>query len=303
MGGTAAADGRIAELRARVQGPVNSIYTTFTRDGALDWPGIRAMIEAGVAGGSEVSLLTYGDSQFDSLSDQEVADLTRVLVEQTAGRALTVAATKRWWQGTTIEFARYCRDLGVDLLMMLPSDHATSAEGKIAWYKAVAREIPVMLVGYPSHDLLDGLLDEPRICAFKEDGTLDYSLDTLIRYGRQWAFITGGMYRRHLAQWPYGCRAFFSWTSSFAPSVAARYWAAVQRGDYAGAAAVVTTIEAPVFRLMSQYPERFQDILRGALELNGVAQRYLRPPRRSLTDAELEELAAVLAPLGLLPHR
>ena len=46
-----------------------------------------------------------------------------------------------------------------------------------------------------------------------------------------------------------------------------------------------------------------KDILRGALALNGVAQRYLRPPRRSLTDAELEELAAVLAPLGLLPHR
>ena len=54
---------------------------------------------------------------------------------------------------------------------------------------------------------------------------------------------------------------------------------------------------------MSRYPERFQDILRGALELNGVAQRYLRAPRRSLTDGEMEELAAVLAPLGLLPHR
>lgn len=91
----------------------------------------------------------------------------------------------------------------------------------------------------------------------------------LIRYSGRWAFITGGMYRRHLAQWPYGCRAFFSWTSSFAPQVAARYWAAVQRGDYEGAAAVVTAIEAPVFRLMSRYPERFQDILRGALELTG----------------------------------
>src|SRR6478735_12463919 len=125
MSAATKADTQILELRARVQGPVNSIYTTFTRAGALDWPGIRATIEAGIAGGSGVGLLTYGDSQFDFLSDQEVAALTRVLVEQTAGRALTVAATKRWWQGTTIEFARYCRDLGVDLLMMLPSDHAT----------------------------------------------------------------------------------------------------------------------------------------------------------------------------------
>src|SRR6478752_3884005 len=106
------------ELRARVRGPVNSIYTTFTRDGDLDWPGIRSMVEAGITGGSEISLLTFGDSQLDFLSDQEVAELTRVMVEQTGGRALTVAATKRWSQRQTLEFARYCKDLGVDLLMM-----------------------------------------------------------------------------------------------------------------------------------------------------------------------------------------
>jgi len=66
---------------------------------------------------------------------------------------------------------------------------------------------------------------------------------------------------------------------------------------------VVRAIEAPVFRLIGRYPERFQDVLRGALELHGVASRYLQAPRRSLTDAELEELAGVLAPLGLLPNR
>src|SRR6478735_7831364 len=284
MGTAATADALIMELRARIQGPVNSIYTTFTRDGDLDWPGIRAMIEAGIAGGSVISLLTFGDSQLDFLSDQEVAELTRVIVEQTAGRALTVAATKRWSQRQTLEFARYCTEIGVDLLMMLPSDHAFSSAGKIEWYKAAAREIPVMLVGFPTFDILDGVRDEPRICAFKEDGTLDYSLGMMIRYQRQWAFVTGGMYRRHLAQWPYGCQAFFSWASTIAPAIAQRYWTAVQANDLTTAAEVVVTIEAPYFKLMDRYPERFQDLHRGSMELNGIAQRYLRAPRRSLDD-------------------
>src|SRR6188472_4523330 len=127
MGAATEADSLMTELQARVQGPVNSVYTTFTREGELDWPGIRAMIEAGISSGSEISLLTFGDSQLDFLSDQEVAELTRVIVEQTAGRALTVAATKRWSQRQTLEFARYCKNLGVDMLMMLPSDHAFSS--------------------------------------------------------------------------------------------------------------------------------------------------------------------------------
>src|SRR6476659_10352529 len=98
MSTAATADTRIMELRARVRGPVNSIYTTFTRDGDLDWPGIRNMIDMGIAGGSDICLLTFGDSQLDFLNDAEVAELTRVVVEQTAGRTLTVAATKRWSQ-------------------------------------------------------------------------------------------------------------------------------------------------------------------------------------------------------------
>src|SRR3954452_116249 len=169
MNAATAADTQIMELRVRVRGPVNSIYTTFTKDGELDWPGIRAMIEAGISGGSDICLLTFGDSQLDFLRDQEVAELTRVVVEQTAGRALTVAATKRWSQRQTLEFARYCKDFGVDMLMMLPSDHAFSSEGKIGWYRSAAHQIPVMLVGFPTFDVLDAVRNEPRICAFKED--------------------------------------------------------------------------------------------------------------------------------------
>jgi dihydrodipicolinate synthase/N-acetylneuraminate lyase len=294
--------GEIAELRSRILGPVNSIPTTFTCDGEIDWPGVRKIIETGITGGSMISLLTVGDSQFDFLSDEEVAELTKVLVEQSAGRAVTVAATKRWWTGTALAFAHYCREIGVDMLMMLPSQHVVSATDLAGWYKAVAEVIPVMLVGKPTHEILDDLLDEPRICAFKEDGTLEYALETMTKYHSQWEFVTGGFYRRHLTQWPYGCRAFFSWTSSFAPHVAQRYWQALQQNDLDSATEVIVRVEVTFAQLARRNPEGWQATWRGAFELNGVAQRYLRPPRRSLNDAEMAELAAALDQIGLLAN-
>jgi dihydrodipicolinate synthase/N-acetylneuraminate lyase len=279
---------------------VNSIYTTFTKDGEFDWPGIRQLIDNGIENGSDITLLTFGDSQLGFMTDQEVAELTRVMVEQSAGRTLTVAATKRWATRTTLEFAEYCKGLGVDLLMTLPMDHVFSDEGKINWYKAAAEVLPIMIVGFPTWGVLDGVKDDPRICSFKEDGTLNYTIDMLVRYPSQWAYITGGTYKRHLVEWPYGVESYFCWASGFAPHVAKEYWSAIQANDTFACARIVRDIEAPLFKLMERYPEMFQDVIRGALELNGVAQRYLPSPRRSLTDAEMEELGAVLKPLGLL---
>jgi len=290
----------ISEIRSRIHGPVNSIYTTFTKDGELDWPGIRQLIENGIENGSGISLLTFGDSQLDFLDDKEVAELTRVMVEQSAGRSLTVAATKRWSTRTTLEFAKYCKGLGVDLLMMLPSDHAFSAEGRIGWYKAAAEIIPVMIVGFPSWPILDGVRDEPHICAFKEDGTLNYTIDMLVRYPAQWAYITGGTYKRHVVEWPYGVQSYFCWGSGFAPHIAKSYWNAIQQNDFTTCTQIVRDIELPLFSLMERFPDMFQDVIRGTLELNGVAQRYLRAPRRSLADAEMDELAATIKPLGLI---
>jgi dihydrodipicolinate synthase/N-acetylneuraminate lyase len=101
-------------------------------------------------------------------------------------------------------------------------------------------------------------------------------------------------------EWPYGVESYFCWASGFAPHVAKEYWSAIQANDTFACARIVRDIEAPLFKLMERYPEMFQDVIRGALELNGVAQRYLPSPRRSLTDAEMEELGTVLKPLGLL---
>ena len=287
-------------IKDRLDGPVNSIPTPFQANGDIDWQGVRNIIDVGIAGGSDVSLLTYGDSQFDHLSDDEVAELTRCLVDQVKGRALTVAATRRWSNAKAVDFAHFCKDLGVDVLMVLPSDHALPA-GKIPHYRAVAEVMPVMLVGWPPHDILDALIDVDNICCFKEDGPLDYAPDAMQKYNAHWKFMTGGGLWRNFTQWPWR-PAFFCFFSSFAPHVAREYWQAYQDTDVATAGRIIRETEKPFAAVSDQVGGGFQALWRATLELNGIASRYLRPPMVSATDEEIDRLREPISALGLITH-
>ena len=136
------------EVREKLTGPIASLTTPFTRDGEIDYPGLRKLIDGNLEGGSNSSLLTYGDSLFSLMTDDEIAEVTRVVAEHTGTRGLTVAADGGWWTGKTVEFARYCREVGVDVLMVKPPIWGASGtvETSVEHYAAVAAEIPVMLV-------------------------------------------------------------------------------------------------------------------------------------------------------------
>jgi dihydrodipicolinate synthase/N-acetylneuraminate lyase len=169
----------------------------------------------------------------------------------------------------------------------------------VGYYKSIAKIMPVMLMGWPAFSLVDQLLDEPRICAFKEDGSMDYGVDACRRYGQRLKMMSGGGLGRHYAYWPYGCRAFMSIWPALKPEMDQRYWNAVQSGDHETATELIKR-NWTMFDASSRYPGGWQAFWRGWFELKGVAKRYLRPPLRSLTDAEMERLKGDLQKLGAL---
>ncbi|MEE2659231.1 MAG: dihydrodipicolinate synthase family protein [Candidatus Latescibacterota bacterium] len=290
----------VEEIRRLLVGPVNSIPTSFHPDGAIDWDGIANIIEVGIASGSQVSLLTYGDSQMEFLSDEETEQLTRFLVERVGDRTLTVAATRRWSTQRMVEFARFSQDSGADVLMVLPSEMASVA-AKVEQYRAVAEVTPVMLVGWPCHGILDQLLDVANICCFKEDGSLEYAAQTLEAYGDHWSFLTGGGLWRNYAQWPW-TDAFFCFFASFAPHVVREYARAARDRDAVTAIRIIRELERPLFALVDRAGGNFQSLWRVALELNGIAHRGLRHPMATATAEQVEVLRQPLEELGLITH-
>lgn len=297
------------EIRSLLTGPVMSVHTPFFRDGEIDYGSLRGLVDRGIEAGSTTMLLTYGDSLFSLLTDDEVAEVTRVVSEQTAGRAAVVAADRIWWTGKTVEFARYAREVGADVLMVLPPDWAGSctADTFVAHYSAAAAEIPVMVVTNVfsrSHELglevLQRLRDKvPGVIAIKDDLVGAFARKMALVLHGHWAVISGGQKANHFDLIHYGCDGYLSTLVTFAPQITQAYWQAVQAGELDAAAGIMRDYDMPYFDYVLRVEGSFDAALHGTYELFGLAQRWRRPPYHSLTDEQMDALSQQLVDLKL----
>jgi dihydrodipicolinate synthase/N-acetylneuraminate lyase len=93
------------EIRAPLTGPVASVRTPFHRDGSIAHDALRGSGEFDIEAGSRSLVLTYGDSLFSVLAEQEVADVTRAVTEQARGQAMVVAAERAYATSRAVEGA------------------------------------------------------------------------------------------------------------------------------------------------------------------------------------------------------
>lgn len=299
------------EIRAGLTGPVASVATPFCRDGSVDYDGLRSYVDFVIAAGSRSVILTNGDSLYTLLTDAEVAEVTRVVVEHCAGRALVVAADRGWATPKATDFAAYCADVGADVLMLMPPDWARSStvETFVEHYRAAAEHMPVMVVtnvfaAWPQPQalaVLERLRDTvPGVCCIKDDLCGAFARRMSMVVHPQWAVISGGQKQNHLDLWPYGCDGYFSTFIAFKPEVAHTYWSAIVAGDRDAAVAVIGKYDVPLFDSMGGVTGSFDAAVHGILELYGIAGRWRRNPYYSLSDAEMEHLADFLRSLGVL---
>ena len=298
-----------SRIREMLACPVASTPTLFLRDGRIDFDGLRNFIDFVIAGGTRTILLTYGDSLYSLLTDDEVEEVTRVTVEHTAGRALVVAADRIWATPKTVEFARYVREVGADMLMVLPPSWANSPtiDTLVEHNAAAAAEIPVMVVTNlfaPRQrmglEVLERLRDEvPNVLAVKDDVCGDFARRLTLLVRERMTVVSGGQKQNHLDLLPYGCDGYLSTFIKFRPAVTRDYWAAVQAGDPARLREIIRVYDMPYFDFIMDLPGGFNAGLHGTLELFGVAGRWRRKPYYSLNDQEMERLADFLRSKGL----
>src|SRR5581483_6454129 len=90
------------ELQAALSSPLPSIRTPFLPDGVIDFDGLRRYVDRCLTNGAAALMLTFGDSLYTLLTDEEVVQVTRTVVEQTRKRAAVIAADRSWWTGKTV---------------------------------------------------------------------------------------------------------------------------------------------------------------------------------------------------------
>lgn len=291
-------------FREALTGPISSVSTPFHSDGTIDERALRANVDFAVTEArSGTILLTYGDSLYSILTDREVAEVTRIVVEQTARRK-TVVAAGSWWLGEARRFAEYARSLGVDMFMPLPPNWAGSCNETtlVDYFEQIATVMPVMLVtaigpgvSVPLGAVRTLLGRSTGIVAIKDDICGPYGRRLASLNAGQWAFLSGGRKENHLDQLPYGPDSYLSLYMRFQPAVAHRYWAAIVAGRRDQAVEVINRYDIPFMDFCASNGVHFDAVVHGAMELAGLARRWRRPPYTALSDEQMEKLKTFFA--------
>ena len=296
----------LPEVRAALSGPWPSLSTLFTGQGEIDFGAMRRHLDFLIEEAKvRAVVLTWGDSLYSILTDDEIARVTKAVVEHVNHRVFVVAADNSWWTGKTVEFAQYCVEVGADMLMVMPPDwaHSTTVDTLVAHYRAASEPIPVMLVtNYLGKrgsafglELVGRLCDEaPGVMALKDDVCGAFIRKVCLLANEHWALSAGGQKQNHMNMYPYGVGGYLSTFISFKPEIAWRYFNATEADDMDAARAVIRDYDMPFFDYVIASQGSFDAAMHGVLELAGFGKRYRRPPYHSLTDEQMENLAAFL---------
>jgi len=298
-------------VREALTGPITSIATPFNMDGSVDYESLCRILDFNIAAGSKTMLLTAGDSNLIVQSDQEIADVSKAVVDHTVGRAMVVTADRHFHTRQAVEFAKYAAEIGSDVHMVLPPDWAGSCTPETLrdHYAAVAEHIPVMLVtgvfiprgeefGLETLRMVADTVE--NVVAIKDDMHGRFVTRMALLVHDQWAVFTAGQKQDHLRVHPYGCDGYMSTMMSFKPEIAHAYWNAIETDDMPAAKAIIRDYDIPFFDLIMRSPGSFDAAIHGILEIFGISQRWRPPPYYNLNEAEMEKLKDGLRNIRLL---
>lgn len=103
--------------------------TPFNPDGTLDLEGMKRVLDCLIDQGADgICILANFSEQF-LLSDAERDVLTRVSLEHVAGRVPVIVTISHYATQIAVERAQLAKDLGADIVMMMPPYHGDLLKG------------------------------------------------------------------------------------------------------------------------------------------------------------------------------
>lgn len=285
------------EFRQALVGPIQSQPTPIKANYEVDYEGVRNVVNRGLRHGVKIFELTAGNSQYFSLSYEEIKKVTRTLAEAVEDRGIVIAATGSWWTERAVDYARYAESVGATSLQVLLPTPSGDEDSLVRHFESIAKatRLPLVLHGQYTDSLLKKLLHIETVVAMKEDATLDYYIDKIIHFGDRLNIFGGGAENRYLVGYPYGAKAYFSTYTSFAPDISMKFWQAIQNRDLKSATHLTTQYDYA-------FIERFSvPFWHATLEYFGVAGRFLRPPLVEFTDEQMGDVKKFFDGQGVYP--
>lgn len=245
---------RAARVLERLKGPVVPLNICFNADGTVDYNAVAAYVDWLCQQGVPVLLLTYGSSEFASLSDAEIRELTAAVGRANAGRALFITSTGFWKPALAREFLRFADSAGADAVKVQIHPWLPKTRQVLVGYFDLLEgsgDIPLLLWGtapppFPVAVVAE-LAQRPRIVGMKNDGDPFYDYYDLIRATRDRGFgvVSGGQMRNFAFGYPLGSPAYLCTLAPFRPQIALGFYRHLVEGRLDQAWEVVFRYEEP----------------------------------------------------------
>jgi len=290
-----------------ITGSIVALATPMLEDGAIDYPGLRRLVDWHVDQGTDciVAVGTTGESP--TVSVQEHLDIIRVCVEQAKGRIPIMAGCGANSTAEAIELARRAKDVGADCqLQVVPYYNKPTQEGLFQHFKAIAQavDLPLVLYNVPGrtvadmqHDTVMRLAQVPGVIGIKEaTGNIERA-QWLIREAPKGFAIYSGDDPTAVALMMCGGQGNISVTANVAPALMHQLCAAALAGDHRTAMDIQ-------FKLLPLHKHLFVEAnpipLKWAMAKLGLCGPAMRLPLTPLSSRYHAVVETALRASGLL---
>ncbi|MGD0641910.1 MAG: 4-hydroxy-tetrahydrodipicolinate synthase [Roseiarcus sp.] len=244
---------------AKFHGSMPALITPF-KDGKIDEPAFRALIDWQIASGSHglVPCGTTGESP--TLSHEEHRRVVTICIDEARGRVPVIAGAGSNNTFEAVELARHAESAGADaVLVVTPYYNKPTQEGLYQHFKAIndAIGIPIIIYNIPPRSVIDMSVDTmKRLYELKnivgvKDATGDVGRISRQRHAMGPDFIQlSGEDMTALACMAVGADGCISVTANVAPELCAELMGYALKGDFAHALRMqdrLTPLHAAIF--------------------------------------------------------
>ncbi len=303
---------RYDELRKRLIGPVYPILPAFHEDFSLDLQSVTGYVEYLNSFNVRALMLTAGTSRFNLLSNEEISQLNRTLVEANKGQSVSIIASPMTGStSTAVKFAREAETIGADVLLIYYPERYYCDDYVYDYFKEISQNttIGLMIHAYPMRHALDGqayysvdlckrLIELGNVVGMKEEH-LDpghrFQLGAYV--GKQFNLcVAGGGMRTFMASFLFHIPSYLVSVGSFKPDIEEKFYTAMMKKKFEKALNIVMNYEEPLFNAANHMG--WHVAMKGVLSLLGLMSPHERPPLRSPDQHQWKVLKEVLTGFG-----
>ncbi len=291
----------------RLHGCGTALVTPFVKDGTVDEKSLRALVDWQIEQGIHFLVPCGSTGEAATLSNDEHLRVVRIVVEQAAGRVPVVGGLNQNDTAAAVRFAKQVAAQGPSHLMVVgPPYNRPPQRGFIAHYGKIADalEIPVVIYNVPGRTGSNiqakttlALAEHENIVAVKEaSGNIDQILQVILHRPEGFSVLSGDD-PLTVPVMALGGDGIVSVVSNAVPGPMSRLTEAMDRGDLAGARALMKSLQ-PI--MIAGFLESNPMPMKAAMAMLGRMEDVVRLPLVTLADEHRAPLRDALRAAGAL---